>query len=100
MPTYDYQCRSCDYQAEYVCKIADRPTEIPCPCGGQMRQVLLPTAIQTDDIVGIPWLQEFAATRKEVRHGGRPIETRAEYRQYLKDKNLQPCGDGMNLSEV
>lgn len=100
MPVYAYECFECHHQTEHACRIADRPERIDCPnCLGQMRQVIVPTAIQCDDAVNIPWLQEFAKGRKEARFGGRPIQTRAEYRQYLKDHDLRPA-DGENLSEV
>ena len=100
MPTYEYGCFSCDHQEEYTCRIAERPGTLACPkCSGRMRQIIVPVAIQGDDIVGIPWLQDFAKSTKEARHGEKPIQTRTEYKQFLKDKNLRPCR-GENLSEV
>ena len=102
MPIYQYECFDCAHQIEHTCRIADRPERLSCPkCFGDkgMRQVLVPTATQMDDVINIPWLQEFAAGRKEARFGGRPIQTRQEYKQYLKDHDLRPA-DGENLSEV
>ena len=102
MPLYDYQCVLCGLTMEYTFKIVERPESIPCPldCEGEMHQIITPPAIQCDDVVNIPWLQDFAAKRKEARFGGRPIQTRTEYRKYLKDNDLRPCGDGINRSEV
>lgn len=101
MPTFDYECFSCEHRIEHICKIAERPERIPCSAckEGQMRQIILAPAIQCDDAVNIPWLQDFARTRKEARFGGRPIQTRKEYKKYLKDKDLRPA-DGENLTEV
>lgn len=64
-----------------------------------MRQILTPTQIQVDTVQDVPWLRDFARTRKDARFGQRPIQTRAEYKQYLKENNLRPA-DGENLSEV
>jgi putative FmdB family regulatory protein len=105
MPTYDYECSECGYQTEVVCRIADRPPSMLHKlesgkfCPGVMRQIIVAPSIQVDTANDIPWLSEFARTRKEARFGGKPIETRTEYKKYLKENNLRPC-DGENLSEV
>ena len=110
MPTYVYECDECGHRTEYFCKIADRPESITCPimyedylgagmCLGEMRQIIVAPAIRVDTAQDVPWLQEFAKTRKEARFGGKPIETRTEYREYMKSHNLRHA-DGENLSEV
>ncbi|MFA4904647.1 MAG: FmdB family zinc ribbon protein [Desulfobaccales bacterium] len=111
MPTYDYECPECGHRREVVCRIADRPKDLVCgkggcpslgegpKCIGIMRQIIVAPAIQVDTIQDTPWLRDFARTRKEARFGGKPIETRTEYRQYMKDHNLRHC-DGENLSQV
>ena len=113
MPTYDYQCSTCGYTIEHTCRIAERPETMPCSntapggyikgqdwkCHGLMRQIIVAPAIQVDTVADIPWMAEFARTRKEARFGGKPIETRAEYREYMRSHNLRPA-DGENLSEV
>ncbi len=100
MVIYDYECFDCTHRIEHICHMDDRPEFIACPeCSGNMRQIILAPAIQCDDAVNIPWLQDFARTRKEARFGGRPIQTRKEYKQYLKDKDLRPA-DGENISEI
>jgi putative FmdB family regulatory protein len=109
MPTYDYECIVCGHREEIVCRIADRPLfrSCPCkdtedetlPCAGIMRQIITAPAIQVDTAQDVPWLSDFARTRKEARFGAKPIETRTEYRQYMKDHNLRHC-DGENLSQV
>ena len=101
MPRYDYSCSICGFQIEVDCKIAERPISFPCEldCAGEMRQVIVAPAIRCDDIVNIPWLQDVARTRKEARHGGKPIETRKEYHEYLKSHNLRDPHKGENLTE-
>mgnify|MGYP007070557358 FL=1 len=69
-------------------------------CPGFMRQIIVAPAIQVDSAQDIPWLNEFARTRKEARFGGKPIETRTEYRQYLKENNLRDPHKGENLTEI
>ena len=108
MPIYVYECPICQTRIDHTCRIADRPENIPCPkkigkrrCQGQMRQIIVPTAIQCDDAVNIPWVRDFAKTRKEARFGGKLIQTRKEANQYMKDHDLRPIsGDGVNLGEV
>jgi predicted nucleic acid-binding Zn ribbon protein len=114
VPLYDYQCRKCGYQIEYACPVAERPQSMPCDrplgdgsdCKGEMRQIITAPAIQVDTAQDVPWLREFAETRPEARLNQRigkekmqTIETRGDYRRYLKEKDLRPA-DGPNLSEV
>jgi putative FmdB family regulatory protein len=43
MPTYNYECNSCDYSQEEFLSIDKRkdPESVPCPkCGGKVAQVL------------------------------------------------------------
>ena len=101
MPIYNYECSTCGYQIEHECKIAERPETLPCDldCDGYMRQIIVAPAIQVDTAQDIPWLSEFARGRKEARHGGKPIETRKEYHEYLKSHNLRDPHKGENLTE-
>ena len=42
MPTYDYRCEKCDNEFEEMLTISRRkePTETPCECGGEIKQVI------------------------------------------------------------
>ena len=111
MPQYIYECWECGHQTEIVCRIADRPETMPCTyaydtyqCPGEMRQIITAPAIQGDEPP--PWMREFADTRPEARTNKRTgkqvnpvIESRTDYKRYMKDKGLRPT-DGPNLSEV
>jgi putative FmdB family regulatory protein len=45
VPTYEYQCRSCEHRLEKVQGFNDEPLE-ECPeCGGQLRRVIHPVGI-------------------------------------------------------
>jgi putative FmdB family regulatory protein len=105
-PFYDYECQGCGHVIEVFYKIDDRPELLPCSesCGGQMRQIMSPTMVQCEDIVNVPWIREFAHNHnrqggKRNRQGGPPIESRSDYKKYLKDNDLRPAR-GENLSEV
>lgn len=36
MPTYVYRCAKCQKEMELLCKVAERPEQVPCEaCGGE-----------------------------------------------------------------
>lgn len=45
MPTYDYQCRSCNAITEVIHSMLDDGPSTCERCGGQLRRVLYPTGI-------------------------------------------------------
>jgi putative FmdB family regulatory protein len=45
MPTYEYQCKSCDHRFEIWQKMADEPLTICPQCAGTIRRVLFPAGI-------------------------------------------------------
>lgn len=52
MPTYTYECRSCQSQRDVTCRIADRPNYIRCrECGKRADRVFLPLQVQTDGAI-------------------------------------------------
>ena len=80
--------------------MAERLYPAVCPeCHGPGVFVMSSPMVFIDTAQDVPWLADFARKRKDARHGGRPIETRTEYRQHLKDNDLRPA-DSENLSEV
>lgn len=100
MPTYEYECQQCGVVIDHFAPMSDRPADIECKlCQGTASFIISKPMIQVDTIQDVPWLSDFAKKRKEARFGHKPIETRKEYKQYLKDKDLRPA-DGENLSEV
>jgi hypothetical protein len=74
-------------------------------CNGTMRQIITPVLIEADNITDTPWLKEFAAKHnrqkgKRDRFGGAPIESRTDYKRYLRDNNLRDPSRGENLTEI
>ena len=106
MPTYDYECYVCGHRKEITCLINDRPEKTACSaCSiGMMRQVFVsPPAIQADNITDTPWLKEFAHAHnrfggKRARDGGKPIESRTDYKNYLERNKLRPDAPSISTS--
>lgn len=99
MPIYEYKC-SCGRVLVALRSIKDRENPVDCDrCGGKAEFVISSPTVLLDTIRDVPWLRDFARTRPEARFGKKQIETRTEYKKYLKDNDLRPA-DGINLSEV
>jgi putative FmdB family regulatory protein len=45
MPTYEYQCKSCDHRFETWQKMTDEPLTVCPQCHGTIRRVLFPAGI-------------------------------------------------------
>lgn len=45
MPTYEYQCKSCNHRFEVWQKMADEPLTVCPECNGTIRRVLFPAGI-------------------------------------------------------
>jgi putative FmdB family regulatory protein len=45
MPTYEYQCRTCNHRFETWQRMVDEPLTVCPECGGQIRRVLFPAGI-------------------------------------------------------
>ena len=93
MPLYEYQCRECGLKIERFCHIADKPDWINCEhCGGEAKQIPAIGGIQTDN--DVPWLPgalEGLQDTDNIRAGiEKPIETRTEYKRFLKQKGFVP----------
>lgn len=104
MAIYEFECRFCAKITEHHFKMAECPEEVRCPAcqHGMARKILSVPGIQCDDAVNVTWLDEAARNASnDHRHGRKKIETRAQYKQYLKDNGLRPWTSGdINRSEV
>jgi hypothetical protein len=66
-----------------------------------MKQIITPVVVECDSITDVSWLPEAAKTvSMEHKIGVKPIESRTQFNQYVKDKGLRPADRGVNLSEV
>jgi putative FmdB family regulatory protein len=45
MPTYEYQCKSCDHRFEIWQKMSDEPLTVCPECKGTIRRILFPAGI-------------------------------------------------------
>lgn len=45
MPTYEYQCKSCDHRFEVWQKMTDEPLTVCPECNGTIRRILFPAGI-------------------------------------------------------
>ena len=45
MPTYEYQCKSCDHRFEIWQKMTDEPLTVCPECNGTIRRILFPAGI-------------------------------------------------------
>ena len=83
---YEYQCKKCDKVHEKVFKMTNFPNTIKCDCGGSARKIMSRSATFTDN--DVPWMP--SASKVLTKHHERPIETRTEYKKYLKENSLAP----------
>ena len=89
MCLYTYECESCGKSMDKVFPMEDCPREVTCIHCHRMAKKVLATGhggIQTDG--DVKWLP--SACEVLQRHGEEPLETRTEYKKYLKDNGLIP----------
>jgi putative FmdB family regulatory protein len=98
MPLYDYECFDCGKGQEYFCAADMKPARLACPkCGGSCRQVFIAApAVHGDELV--PYQRAMVGNKhvpgqiqnnKAVAMGLIPgIETRSQFNQAIKDKQL------------
>lgn len=86
MPLYEFQCRSCNALNERIFSVANLPEEIPCECGGVEKQNV-GCAILRDEPTWLP------SARKTLQGDNeKPLESRSEYKQYLKKHGIEERG--------
>jgi len=92
LPLYNFECLSCGSIKEEVFHIDDCPKSILCDCGSQAKKVIMigHGGLQLDRERNIPWLKSAVKTLQPDCE--RPITTRTEYNNYIKEKGLIPVG--------
>jgi putative FmdB family regulatory protein len=89
MPLYEFKCKNCRKVSEQFFAVAERPDKIKCSCGKTAKRVLSSRgAILTDG--DVKWLASACQTLQ--KEGERPLQTRSEYKRYLKDNGLIAAG--------
>lgn len=86
MPLYEYECDQCGNRFEFFFTIKDWNLTPNCPdCGGEGSKVFT-AQIQRDEPV---WLDDSVRNSlQDLESGERPIESRVEYKRYLKDNGI------------
>jgi putative FmdB family regulatory protein len=92
MPIYEFKCKKgCRRTTERYFHVDECPDRITCRCGKTARKIISRVAGHTDgDVKWLPSARQVLQPDHELRT--RPIETRGQYRQYLKDHGLIATG--------
>jgi len=86
MPIYAWNC-ALHGEFESFYKMADKPKQAPCPdCGAESRQVLTIGGVEGDELP--PWFRHEHARGCLQSSGEKPIESRSEYKKYLRDRGI------------
>lgn len=91
MPLYDYGCDGCCHEFEITLPMKKAGTIQRCPkCGGSAQRIFIigHGGIQCDSEGDVKWLK--SACRNLLPDGHKPLETRGEYKRYLKEKGIVP----------
>jgi putative FmdB family regulatory protein len=90
MPIYQYECKHCGRIQEHITKISNKPKSILCPACEEAAFPIISAsgAVHTDG--DVKWLNSARMTLQ--RDNEKPIETRSEWKKYLKTNNLTCCG--------
>lgn len=107
MPLYDFQCETCGHVIEDFFKMADKPQIHPAPCPkchcGELISIISSPMVLCDEGVNTPWLRDFAHAHnrfggKRARDGGKAIESRTDYKNYLERNDLRPDAPSISTS--
>lgn len=90
MPIYEYKCKNCRKVTEKFFSVKDSPEKIKCSCGKTAKKIISRGAIQCDSVNDVPWLPSACQTLQ--KNGEPPLQTRGEYRSYLKTHRLTCIG--------
>lgn len=87
MPLYTYECDKCG-EFELLLPIKKMKQHAMCPkCKFQAKRIINTVAIHCDSMNDVKWLPK--AVENLQPDGAMKIETRGEYKAYLKKKGIQ-----------
>ncbi len=75
MPLYEYQCSRCGSVFEVLQKFSDSPLSVHEGCGGPVKRLLSPSALQ---FKGTGWYVTDYARGSNGKSGGRDSKTKTE----------------------
>ena len=93
MPIYTYECRHCGETQDRLYPVSKYPKAVKCTqCCRMARMIIAPGhgGRFNDSIIGVPWLKSALGNLQP--DGEKPIESRSEYKRYLKEKNIIAAG--------
>ena len=85
MPLYRYECPNCTIEYDQFLKLADYKTPVLCPTCGRIGKKVITAQIQRDEPT---WLNDEVRGCLQDTETEKPIETRTEYKRYLKDNGI------------
>ena len=85
MPLYHYKCQNCTAAYDQFLKLADYKTPVPGPTCGRTGKKVITAQIQRDEPT---WLNDEVRGCLQDTESEAPIETRTEYKRYLKDNGI------------
>ena len=91
MPLYTFECDKCGDRVEQMFKIKNCPEKFVCIyCGGKLRKIIVAGhgGLQLDTSEGCSWLGSARELLQPDDPTEKPIETRSEYKKYLKDHGI------------
>lgn len=89
MPTYEFECRTCDKVTETFFRMNDVPESVPCRiCGCDARRILSRTAVHCDSV---EWIDDTLRGCLQ-KDGEKPIETKSELKDYCKAHDIVQTG--------
>ncbi len=89
MPLYEYQCTQCGERIELIQRISD-PPYTHCPkCGGEMRKLLSPPAIQ---FKGSGFYKTDYASTSQASKGESTTEAKTEAKTESKSEKKSSSG--------
>ena len=90
MILFDFECTECNHRFEAVVRDAS-VAKVDCKkCGKVAEKIPTFGGIQCDSAVDVKWLG--SACKTLLPDGHKPIESRGEYKRYLKDHNIMERG--------
>lgn len=85
MPIYHYKCPNCTTEYDQFLKLADYKTPVACHNCGHIGEKVITAQIQRDEPT---WLNDEVRGCLQDTETEKPIETRTEYKRYLKDNGI------------
>jgi len=85
MPLFQYECPNCTTEYDQFLPLKQYKTPVPCPTCGRTGRKIITCHVQRDEPT---WLDDSVRGCLQDTEAEKPIETRTEYKRYLKDNGI------------